>query len=104
MPQPRFRVRFADGRAAAQDDEAGLHSGLGPMLTLSGCEHSFGGPDNREDLRLTLWMWPLPPPGALTLTCSWPERGFPEADVALDADEIRAAAGRAQPLWPESDS
>jgi hypothetical protein len=99
-PQPRFRVRFADGRAAAQDDEAGLRSGRGPMLVVSGLERSSGGPDGREDIRLGLWIWPLPPPGPLTVTCSWPNRGLHDAALLLDGDAIRAAAGQARPYWP----
>jgi hypothetical protein len=100
LPQPRFRVRFADGREATQDDETGLHGGRGPMVTSVNADHSSGGPDNREDIRLALWMWPLPPPGPLTVTCSWPERGFPDTDVVLDGDAIRAAADQARPFWP----
>ena len=98
----RFRVRFADGREAAQDDEAGLRSGRGPMLTVSGSETSSGGPDGREDIRLTLWIWPLPPPGPVTVTCSWPGRGLDGAGLVLDGDQLQAAASRAQPFWPES--
>lgn len=62
-PQLRFGVRFADGRSVVQDDETWLRSGRGPMLVISGSESSSGGPDDREDVRLTLWIWPLPPPG-----------------------------------------
>jgi hypothetical protein len=101
-PPLRFWVRFADGREAAQDDEAGLRSGRGPMLTISGSEVSSGGPDEREDVRLTLWIWPLPPPGPVTVTCSWPGRGLDDARLVLDGDQIRAAASRAQPFWPQS--
>lgn len=97
----RFRLRLADGTDVRQDDETGLHSGRGPMLVLSRGEHSSGGPDDREDLRLTLWTWPLPPPGTLTLVCSWPRHGLAAADLVLDADAIRDAAGRAEPFWPE---
>jgi hypothetical protein len=100
QPPLRFRVRFADGREAAQDDEAGLHSGRGPMLIVSGSETSWGGPDDGEDIRLTLWIWPLPPPGPVTVTCSWPGRGLDDARLVLDGDQLRAAAGRAQPFWP----
>lgn len=100
-PPLRFGVRFADGRAAAQDDEAGLRSGRGPMLTLSGSATSSGGPDDREDIRLTLWIWPLPPPGPVTVTCSWPGRGLHGARLVLDGDQIQAAASRAQPFWPQ---
>jgi hypothetical protein len=39
----RFRLRFSDGREAAQDDEAGLRTGRGPILMLSGSQNSYGG-------------------------------------------------------------
>lgn len=98
----RFRVRLADGRDVVQDDDTGLRSGPGPMLLVSKCETSSGGPDNREDIRLTVWLSPLPPPGPLTLTCSWPRRGLRAADFLLDPDAIQAAAGQARPFWPAS--
>ena len=34
------------------------------------------------------WMWPLPPPGRLTVVCEWPSRDIPETRVKLDADAI----------------
>lgn len=101
-PPLRFWVQFADGREAAQGDEAGLRSGRGPMLTASSFQASSTGPDDREDVRLTLWIWPLPPPGPVTVTCSWPGRGLDDARLVLDGDQIRAAASQAQPFWPQS--
>jgi hypothetical protein len=101
---PRFRVQFADGRQAAQSDEAGLRSGRGPALVVSRSEGSSGGPDDGEDIRMTLWIWPLPPPGPVIVTCSWPSRGLGEARVVLDAHAIRAAASQAQPFWPSRET
>jgi hypothetical protein len=103
-PSLRFRVQFADGSHAAQDDEAGLRSGHGPTLFVRRSESSSGGPDGPEDIRMTLWIWPLPPPGPVTLACSWPSRGLDEARVVLDADAVRAAASQAQPLWPSRET
>ena len=103
-PSLRFRVQFADGTQAAQDDEAGLRSGRGPTLFVRGFESSSGGPDGGEDIRMTLWIWPLPPPGPVTLACSWPSRGLDEAAVILDAAAVRAAASQAQPFWPSSET
>jgi len=95
----QLHVRFADGREAAQDDEAGLRSGRGPMLVISGSQHSHGGPGAPEDVRLTVWIWPLPPPGPVAVTCSWPSRGLHHAGLVLDGDAIQDAAHRAQPFW-----
>lgn len=103
-PPLQFHVRFADGREATQDDETGLRSGLGPMLVLTGCQTSSGGPGGREDVRQTLWIWPLPSPGPVAVTCSWPDRGLHGAGLVLDGDAIAAAARLAQPFWPEPGS
>jgi len=96
----RFEIQFADGRQAAQDDEAGLQNGRGPTLFERGSESSSGGPEGGEDVRMTLWMWPLPPPGPVTLVCSWPSQGLDAARAVLDATTIGEAADRAQPFWP----
>jgi hypothetical protein len=93
----RFHIAFADGTLVRLNDETGLRSGNGPMLTVNRQESSWGGPG--EHTRLSLWLWPLPPPGPLTLTCEW--IGRREASLVLDADAIHAAAGQAQPFWPE---
>jgi hypothetical protein len=104
FPGLRFRVCLADGREVAQDDEAGLRSGAGPMLVVTGSEGSSGGPDDDEHVRLSLWLWPLPPPGPVTLTCSWPDHGLQDAGIVLDGDAIRAAASQARPFWPARDA
>ncbi len=96
----RFRLRFSDGREAAQDDDAGLRTGRGPILMLRGCESSYGDPDSGEEAHLTLWAWPLPPSGPFELTCSWPSYELTGKSLVLDGDAIKAAALRAQPFWP----
>lgn len=97
----RFRVRCADGAEAVQDDDRGLRTGAGPVLTACHAERS-SGPDGRESLGLTLWLWPLPPPGPLMLVAAWPGRGLPEGAVTLDGEAIRAAAAAARPFWTEA--
>ncbi|WP_328296958.1 hypothetical protein OG389_03465 [Streptomyces sp. NBC_00435] len=103
LSQPLFRLRFADGSGVRQDDETGLRGGRGPVLVVNRFEGGSGGPDDGEDVRLSLWTWPLPPPGPVTVSCSWPRRGLQDAGVVLDvgADAIRSAALRAQPFWPQ---
>lgn len=98
-PQPTFRLRFGDGGVVVQDDEAGLRDGRGPMMVVSGYQGAWGGPDGGEDLRMTLWTWPLPPPGPLALSCTWPERGLRDATWVLDGAAVRAAALLARPFW-----
>lgn len=93
----RLGLRLSDGRQAAQDDEAGLRSGSGPTLMVHGSESGHG--DSRADVRMTLWAWPLPPPGPVTLTCTWLRYGLAEAHLVLDGDEVRSAATRARPFW-----
>ena len=100
----RFGVVLADGRVAAQDDEAGLRGGAGPMLKVTGFEGSSGGPGGDEHVRMSVWLWPLPPPGPVTVTCSWPGGGLQEASIVLDGDAIRAAASQAQPFWATPDA
>jgi hypothetical protein len=74
------------------------------MLVVTGSQTSSGGPDDPEDVRLTLWIWPLPPPGPVTVTCSWPSRGLHDARLVMDGDAIQAAARLAQPFWSEPSS
>jgi hypothetical protein len=96
-----FRLRLGDGTDVALDDDAGLRTGRGPMLSIGKSERSSGGPDNHESTRVHLWIWPLPPPGPFTVSCSWPRRGLEAVDLVLDGDAIRAAADRAERFWPE---
>jgi hypothetical protein len=104
LPELRFRVLLADGRVAVQDDEAGLRNGAGPMLKVTGFEGSSGGPGGDEHVRMSVWLWPLPPPGPVTVTCSWPGRGLQDASIVLDGDAIRAAATQALPFWTSPDA
>ncbi|HEY4019574.1 MAG TPA: hypothetical protein VGM75_12850 [Pseudonocardiaceae bacterium] len=98
--QPDFRLRLADGTDVREGDKIGFRGGHGPMLVLSSAGSSWGSdPTGREDFRLTLWAWPLPPPGPLTLISTWPRRGLDETYLALDGEAIRAAALRAEPFW-----
>jgi hypothetical protein len=45
------------------------------------------------------WLWPLPPPGPLRVSCEWPVAGIELASVEIDAAAIRAASTRARTLW-----
>ena len=47
-------------------------------------------------IRVQYWLWPLPPPGPLTITCRWPEQQI-GATTQLQAQYLLDAAARARP-------
>lgn len=95
----RWGVEFADGRRATNVDawpDPGEASPTTDQPVLFG--GGGGGGDRAVDR--DYWLWPLPPPGALTVVLQWPLLGIEQTTTRIDADEIVAAAARAQPLWP----
>lgn len=96
----RLGVEFSDGSRWA--NTMGYPTWLGhddeppaPMLVPQG---GGGGPGRWE---MKHWLWPLPTPGDLTFHVSWPSFGIAETSSTLDADQIRAAAERAEVVWPQ---
>jgi len=55
---------------------------------------------NSAELRHAYWLWPLPPPGPLRVSCEWPVARVPFTTVELDATALHDAALRVQRLWP----
>lgn len=66
-----------------------------PVLEPMGRPSYWGSAWNRD-----IWLWPLPPPGAITLVCEWTDRGIAQTVVQIDATSLHDAASRAEPLWP----
>jgi hypothetical protein len=92
LPGPEFLrigVQFADGSAATNlgrfrplpDTEP-----AGPLL------HQDGGGGGGRRYDMTYWVWPLPPPGPLSVVCEWPAHGIAESRAELDGQLIREAA------------
>lgn len=48
---------------------------------------------------LEYWLAPLPPLGAVTLACEWPNIEMGLTTATIEADAIRDAAGRVRDLW-----
>ena len=48
-------------------------------------------------IRVQYWLWPLPPPGPLTITCRWPEQRIDTTTAQLQARYLLDAAARARP-------
>jgi hypothetical protein len=94
----RWGFEFADGRRAtnvdAWPDFEGADTPPGrPVLTGGG----GGGGDRSVDR--DYWLWPLPPGGTLTIVCEWRQLGIETTTTVVDADQIVAAAARAQTVW-----
>jgi hypothetical protein len=105
-----FGVEFADGRRAdartawilgeeRADEWLSLPKQVPPDPATE-IIVNFGGHELAER-RFTGdgWVWPLPPPGPLTLHCGWPAAGLPLQATEIDAARILAAAGEERPLW-----
>jgi hypothetical protein len=98
----RFGIEFAEGRRVVQFrgvpqanlPKAGETMPSGPILLQRG-----GGGRGPERLDLYFWVWPLPPPGTLTIGFEWPGP-VPFTTAELDAVAILEAAARSDVLWP----
>jgi hypothetical protein len=100
----RFGVEFADGgRATSLDILARRDPGHDPEATPAPPVMShLGGGGGGGRWSHDVWIWPLPPPGRLTFACEWPALEIPLTRVDVDAETVRAAARRAQVLWPDA--
>jgi hypothetical protein len=92
----RLGVQLADGRTATNVDPFPCFEEA-PERTVLMAGGRGGGLDRQD---LSLWIWPLPPPGRLELVCEWPAERIPVSRIGLDAEEILDAAARVEPLWP----
>ena len=65
-------------------------------------EHGGGGGASgrgRVTLNPGYWLWPLPEPGAIRVSCEWPVVEIPLSTVEIDGKMLSAAAERVRPLW-----
>jgi hypothetical protein len=51
----------------------------------------------------SLWLWPLPPPGRLTVYCEWPVARIGLTRTELDTAPLLAAAPNAVRLWHDEE-
>ena len=93
----RIGVLLSDGRKWTNLDWRHLTPEPGAQnLVILG----RGGGGGGDAWRISYWMWPLPPPGHLTVVTEWPAFGVPETSASVDADELRARADDADLIWP----
>jgi hypothetical protein len=66
----------------------------GPIMLPGG----RGGSDHAYSLQF--WVWPLPPPGPMTIVCEWPHFHIGQTEAIIDAQVVLDAAARSVPFWP----
>lgn len=95
----KWGFEFADGQRVTNVDPwwpgraESSSSPHHPVLSGGG----GGGGDRSIDRGY--WLWPLPPAGVLKVVCQWPHLGIELTTSQIDADQVVAAAKRAQPIW-----
>ena len=93
-----FAARFGEDVTAVLDGWHHLFRGAGPLqLSLLGSE--TGASTSRARSTRSLWLHPLPPPRAGTLSILAPDVG-PQFDCPLDGRAIVDAASQAQLYRP----
>jgi hypothetical protein len=93
----RFGVQFADGSRATNTGgfQREQRRPTPPVM------HQAGGHGGGGQWRHTYWVWPLPPPGSLTLVCEWPAMNIALTECELDAQPILDGAERAQVIFSD---
>ena len=96
----RFGVEFSDGRVATSLDrnwfEPDWQTKPPPSIHLG---ITGGGGGAAFDWQM--WLWPLPPPGALTFVCEYPQVGIALTRYEVDAAPILEAASQSIKLWED---
>ncbi|MDH6585588.1 hypothetical protein M2161_004694 [Streptomyces sp. SAI-133] len=110
----RVGLLFSDGRRVTSLDgtvtrripytgpqgearEAATEQAIGLIPLDPGLHHSHRSLFKTD---VDLYLPELPPPGRAQLVVEWPDEGVPETRTPVDADALRAAAGRAFEVWP----
>jgi hypothetical protein len=84
----------AQSQAMSADEEP-----EGPVLFPSAGGGGMSGGD-RVVMRPVYWLWPLPEPGPLRISCEWPIVEIRLATVEIDAGTLVAAAANSTKLSP----
>jgi hypothetical protein len=84
----------AQGRLMDPDTEP-----VDPVLLphAGGGGSSTGG---QVTMRPGYWLWPLPPPGPLRISCEWPLVDIELTTVEIDGTALADAARQPRSLWP----
>jgi hypothetical protein len=95
----RFGVEFSDGRKATNLGPRRPPGPEAPPISLA--PHGGGGGGGRG-WQTGYWIFPLPPPGSLTVAIGWPARRIAEETHTLDVQPIIQAATGSLVLWQDT--
>lgn len=94
----RIGIQWPDGRQCEADEQ------WGPPFTDDRPDSyrltSQGGGGGGLTYIWKLWLWPLPPPGPVTIHVLWEQRGIPETATDVDVTPFVTSAADATILWP----
>lgn len=90
-----FGLRYSNGRAGCWPETVDRP----PEQAIAIRGGSGGGMPNRSGLRH--WVWPLPSPGRVEVSCRWREVGIEAQGAELTAEPILDAATRATEYWTQ---
>ncbi len=94
----RLGLLFADGRKATTIGSFGILGEPSPPVLTPG-----GSSGDGREWESSLWLWPLPPGGPLTVVVEWPSERIDESRQQIDAESLLEAAGASELLWPDDD-
>jgi hypothetical protein len=109
LPDALLRIGFelADGGRASNLGGWRAHRKLmtpdaepeGPLLLPYG-----GGGGQTSDGHVTMkpgyWLWPVPAPGPVRISCEWPFVEISLTTVEIDGEALRTAVQDVRSLWP----
>jgi hypothetical protein len=96
--QLRFGVEFSDGRKATNLGARRPPHEQEPEISLVPSGGAGGG---GRSFNVGYWVYPLPPPGSVTLAVEWPARNVREQRYELDATPIAEAGAGSEQLWED---
>ena len=60
-----------------------------------------GGSGGPRSYDMSMWVWPLPPPGPVAFVCEWAAESIALTRREIDAEPILDAARRSEAMWPD---